>query len=129
MQLLLDTNVFLKLAFDEKLPRKTSNLLSRPGNELLVSIITPWEIAIKAQRLGSKELTPIRVAEAMHLLGVRFLAIHLKHIATLSTLPPHHNDPFDRMLIAQAISEGHMLLSSDERFPLYRSVGLETMWD
>ena len=129
MQLLLDTNVFLKLAFDEKLPRKTVNLLARPGNDLFVSIITPWEIAIKSQRLGAKELTPLRVAEAMHLLGLRSLAIHLKHIAALSTLPPHHNDPFDRMLIAQAIGEGHLLLSSDERFPLYKSVGLETAWD
>lgn len=105
------------------------SLLSRPGNELFVSIITPWEITIKAQRLGAKELTPVRVAEAIHLLGLRSLAIHLKHIATLSTLPPHHNDPFDRILISQAISEGHTLLSSDERFPLYRSVGLETAWD
>ena len=129
MALLLDTNVFLKLAFDEKLPRKTANLLSRPGIDLLVSIITPWEIAIKAQRLGAKEMTPFRVADAIHLLGARQIGIHLKHIAALVNLPTHHNDPFDRMLIAQAISEGHTLLSSDERFPLYKPAGLETTWD
>lgn len=129
MTLLLDTNVFLKLAFDEKLPRKTANLLSRPGSDLLVSIITPWEIAIKAQRLGSKELTPFRVAEAIHLLGARQIGIHLKHLAVLASLPPHHNDPFDRMLIAQAISEGCTLLSGDERFPLYKACGLQTVWD
>jgi len=129
VKVLLDTNVFLKWAIGERLPGKVERLISSVTRDLLISIITAWEIALKQNKFHAKGLTNARIADAINLLGAQVLPILLKHIDTLSALPLHHQDPFDRMLIAQAISENAIVLSSDERFPLYRPAGLQVRWN
>ena len=129
MKILLDTNVFLKWTLGEKIPRKAERVITRGTADLLVSIITPWEIAIKQSKLRVRSFPQVRVTEALNLLGAQILPVLLKHIDVLNSLPHHHHDPFDRMLIAQAISENATVVSSDERFPRYRTAGLQVRWD
>ncbi len=129
MKVLLDTNVFLRWTGEESVPRRVERLIMSETNTLLVSIVTPWEIAIKQPRWRDNKLSNARVRTALDLLGARILPILLKHIDVLSSLPEHHADPFDRMLIAQAISEDAVVLSRDERFPLYKTAGLQIRWD
>lgn len=127
MRFLLDTNCFVR-AVNGTLPAKVERRLLRPGAELLLSIITPWEIAIKPALRHSgftHNLVKAKIAE----MGARLLPITMEHTALLHDLPPHHTDPFDRMIIAQALVEECPVVSSDQRFPLYKSVGLQLLWD
>ena len=128
MKILLDTNAFFRWTRGDQVPRNVERIISSPKSNLLVSIVTPWEIALKQTRWREKSLNQPRISEAIDLLNARLLPILLSHVEALYTLPPHHADPFDRMLIAQAITEKAAIVSSDERFPLYRSAGLQVIW-
>lgn len=94
----------------------------------MISIVTPWEIAIKPA-LREAGLTPGVVAQRLQEIGARLLPITLRHTDVLASLPLHHRDPFDRMIIAQALAENCTLVSPDQRFPLYESSGLHLLWD
>jgi PIN domain nuclease of toxin-antitoxin system len=110
------------------LPAKVERRLLRPNMELLMSIVTPWEIAIKSEFKKSgfaSNLVEAKIIET----GARLLSITLSHTATLYSLPLHHNDSFDRLLIAQALVEKCPVISSNQRFPLYASTGLKVLWD
>ena len=122
---LLDTNVFLRLVAGNPLPRQVQRALEKPGVECYVSIITAWEISMKPQ-IG---LTASATEELISSLGFHVLPIHFAHLTALSVLPlnPDHRDPFDRLLIAQAISEGLRMISSDTRFSDYKRLRL--LWD
>ena len=127
MRLLLDTNAFIH-AVNGSLPSRLERRLLKSTTELLVSIVTPWEIVIKPQlrKAGfTSDLVEAKIAE----MGARLLSITVPHTAELYVLPPHHNDPFDRMLIAQALTEDCPIVSGDQRFPLYASAGLKVLWD
>ena len=103
-----------------KLPKRAKTLLQNPSNELLLSLVSIWEIQIKAQ-LGKLQLRTAlaQVVTDQQQNGVTLLPITLPHILALQNLPLHHKDPFDRLLIAQAQSEGANLLSKDSEATSY----------
>jgi len=125
MKLLLDTNILVRHA-DGKLPRSIQRLLEKPSAELYVSIITLWEIAMKP---ALHRFSTDRVLEHLERIGARILPVTVAHTRVLYSLPMHHDEPFDRMIIAQALEEQCPVVSSDQRFPLYESVGLQVIWD
>jgi PIN domain nuclease of toxin-antitoxin system len=132
MNLLLDTNVFIYWLYGT-LPRRAKRRVERAGG-LFLSIVSPWEIAnkssISGKRSGDLRLpTTSEVERGLADLGARLLPVTMRHSERLYTLPLHHKDPFDRMIIVQALEEECAVLTSDERFPLYQSVGLQVLWD
>ncbi len=122
---LLDTSAFLRW-LDGSLPKRVKRSIEK--TELLVSIVTPWEIAIKPA-LREAGLSTGVIARKLQEVGARLLPVTLRHTDVLSTLPLHHKDPFDRMIIAQALAETCTLVSPDQRFPLYEGTGLRLLWD
>lgn len=127
MQFLLDTNAFIRVLTGD-LPESIRRRVLKPTNELLLSIVSPWEIAIKP-KLKDGGLSAAVVKRAIAEVGVRVLPITLDHIAALNELPPVHSDPFDRIIIAQCLVEGCTVVSSDARFPNYQSAGLRLLWN
>ena len=114
---LIDTHILIwALNQSETLPPRYSDLLARE-DECVVSIISIWEIAIK-KGLGKLHIGD-NFADVIVRTGVAVLPITLKHIAEYETLPYHHRDPFDRMLIAQARAEKLSVLTVDRNFALY----------
>ena len=134
MKYLLDTHVFLWSFLDTKRIRpKTLEIIADEENEIFVSPISFWEIAIKNQ------------TKKLNLEGINVL--HLPHIAdeynftilnpepydyiSIGQIPQkeNHHDPFDRMLIQQAIRNDLVLISKDEKFPQYEENGLQLLWE
>lgn len=122
MKLLLDTHVVLWAAADaERLSLETREAIEDGANEVLVSAVTAWEIAIK-QSLG--KLTLDRVAErwlpdVIKRLGFESLTVDFDAALRVRNLPFHHRDPFDRLIIAQAMHEGLTVVTRDEIFSAY----------
>jgi PIN domain nuclease of toxin-antitoxin system len=122
MKLLLDTHAFIWL-FDEpeKLSPKAFALLADGDNDLLLSVASVWEMQIKIQLGKLKFTVPLRelVESQKQTNGVQVLPVELEHVLALDTLPTHHKDPFDRLLIAQANVEDAFLVSVDTVFSSY----------
>jgi PIN domain nuclease of toxin-antitoxin system len=116
MKYLLDTSIFLwSLGAEHKLNHKARDLLSSTASELYLSAASSWEIAIK-YALGTLALPnpPSQfIPKAIGSLAIRSLDITHFHSLLAGELPPHHRDPFDRMLIAQARLENITLLTAD----------------
>ena len=128
MRFLLDTHTLLWAAFDEGLlSPHARRLIQRPGNEVLVSAASAWEIATKF-RLGKLNFAR---ALAMNFLprvtaaGFQLLPISTEHALRAGHLPGDHKDPFDRMLAAQAIHEDLPLLSNDAQLDIF---GVRREW-
>lgn len=121
MQLLLDTHLLLWAAEGGKrIPGKLRKLISNEDHALFFSVASLWEIAIKAN-LGRPDFT-LDASVFRRLLidnGYAELAISGSHVIAAGSLPALHRDPFDRLLVAQAISEGFTLLTSDAAFAGY----------
>ena len=117
-RLLLDTHVLL-WAFEDnpELGPGAREAIADPGNEVFVSAATVWEIAIK-RSLGKVEF-PGNVSAAVEAAGFAELAVTFFHAEQAGDLPPHHRDPFDRMLVAQAQAEGLVLVTNDAAIPRY----------
>ena len=129
MKFLLDTHTFLwMLKNDSPLSDRARELLRDMNNDLFLSVVSPWEVAIKIGS-GRFSLTQEPLAhffrEQMVLTSVRLLQLGLAHIELVSKLPHHHKDPFDRMLIAQAITENMTIISADKAFDAY---GVDRLW-
>ena len=128
MTLLLDSHVLLWfLKDDPKLSPAAKSAIEDPANRKLVSIASCWEIAIKAG-LGKLKLgEPVSALLAREIPGnsLELLPISLAHASAVEILPPHHRDPFDRLLIAQALAEGVPIVSSDSLFDPY---GVVRIW-
>jgi PIN domain nuclease of toxin-antitoxin system len=122
MNLLLDSHVFLWLMNEpEKLPRKVLAMCERPENSLHLSVASVWELQIK-QTLGKLIMQqPLKAIldEQQQINSMEVLPVKLNHLWRLSDLPRVHNDPFDRLLIAQAIVEDMSLVSADQMFSSY----------
>ncbi len=122
MRLLLDTHTFLWFTLDD--PLLTTNalkLIVDPNNEILISPISYWEIAIKIS-IGKYSLSePVAQFFEREIAGNQFdiLPIQPQHVGPLASLPFHHRDPFDRLLIAQAIVEQIPVISADLAFDAY----------
>ena len=128
MRVLLDTHVLLWwVEGDRPLPARARAALADPENECLISLVSAWELAIKAG-LGKLRLAlPVKryVVEHAAANGFRMLDIRMAHIGRVETLAPHHGDPFDRLLIAQAIEEKLPIVSAD---PVFRKYGVKRVW-
>jgi len=121
MKLLLDTHLLLWAAdgFDY-LPPTARSLMSEPENELFFSVASLWEIVIKCG-LGREDfqIDPRLLRRGLLDNGYSELPILSEHAVAVSALPPIHKDPFDRLLVAQAIVEGITLLTADTRVAEY----------
>ena len=121
MRVLLDTNTFLwYIRGDERLSQVALKTIENPNNDVLISTVSLWEMAIKIN-IGKlkfdfswSELLK-KIAEN----DFTLLEVFPTHIEPLLNLPLHHRDPFDRLLVAQAMIEGMPILSSDEILGLY----------
>jgi PIN domain nuclease of toxin-antitoxin system len=124
VKLLLDTHVFLWwLTDDQQLSSRARRMLGDSSNEVYFSAVSGWEIAIKT-RLGRLRLVGDNVeslvAEQVAANGFSALPVHLNHALRTYSLPDHHRDPFDRLLIAQAMIEELPLVSVDRRLAEYK---------
>jgi PIN domain nuclease of toxin-antitoxin system len=127
MRLLLDTHCWLWLKEDPaRLPSRLRRRIIRDPGNLVLSSVVVLEVAIKLS-LGKLRLARGPAAFVSDLLedGVRPLAATVDHMLTLAALPPIHRDPFDRMLVAQAVTEGLMLVSADPQVLAYRVKSLD----
>jgi PIN domain nuclease of toxin-antitoxin system len=121
MNILLDTHVMLwALADSPKLARNIRNLLEADDTTIFVSVATLWEIAIKhAAERGDMPISGEDAREYCLQSGFGLLPITAQHAITAGALPHHHRDPFDRMLVAQAISEPLRLVTHDKQVLRY----------
>ncbi len=121
MRLLVDTHVLLWIQFEpKKLPAPILKALSSSGNEVFFSAASIWEIAIKAQLKRTHfQVQPDHIAEAAMESGLRELPIYSAIAARVAQLPTHHADPFDRLLVAQAMADSLILLTADEKLTHY----------
>ena len=128
MRYLLDTNALLWfLAGDEKLSGRARQLIDNPSNEKFLSIVSLWEIAIKTG-LGKLDLDkPFEQVfpERLDFNRIRILDITVDSLIKLTTLPFHHRDPFDRLIIAQGLVENLPIISVDTIFDAY---GIDREW-
>ncbi|MEU2201846.1 type II toxin-antitoxin system VapC family toxin [Isoptericola sp. NPDC019482] len=121
MRYLLDTNLVIRAFYEpEKLSPDTVDLLSDPSVDVRFSAVNIWEIAIKAA-LGRPDFTADARAVRDEALAAGFaeLVVDGAHAAAVGDLPPIHSDPFDRLLIAQAIVSDSVLLTSDRTVARY----------
>lgn len=127
MRLLLDTHVLLwHREGSGQLSAVAKAMIADSANQVVISIASLWEMSIK-RSLG-KLITvksPFELLEIYQNGGAELLAISPKHVMAIETLPWHHRDPFDRMLIAQAQIDGLILISKDEVFDAY---DVEVSW-
>jgi PIN domain nuclease of toxin-antitoxin system len=113
VRILLDTHVFLWAVIDSKKLGRNARGTILAADEVYISAASIWEIAIKA-RLGKIDGDPNEMSRAIEESGFFPLPVSPTHAAAVAQLPDHHHDPFDRLLIAQAITEPLVLLTADE---------------
>ncbi len=122
MKYLIDTHTLLWIAGNNpKLSKKAKEIYLNPKNEIYLSIASIWELSIK---IGLKKLNlnlPLKKFVEIHILGnnIQILNISLNHIYRIEKLPLHHRDPFDRLIISQAIEEDIPIIGNDELFDNY----------
>ena len=119
MKLLLDTHALLWwLSDDQRLGQRARALIADPGSDILVSVVSLWEIVVKL-RVGKLQADIDAIERAIVRGRFQRLEITPSHLAVLTNLPLHHRDPFDHLLIAQALDEDALLVSDDRNMPLY----------
>jgi PIN domain nuclease of toxin-antitoxin system len=129
VRLLLDTHIALwSIAAPNQLPTRARPFIEDPGNDLFVSVVSVWEIAIKhalsQRRIGRMPVSAKMAFEHFASAGFKILDITAGHALAVEALPALHGDPFDRMLIAQARAEPMRLLSADAKMAAYGEVVL-----
>jgi PIN domain nuclease of toxin-antitoxin system len=128
MRALLDTHAFLWWNMeDPQLSLRAKEIIAHGENEIFLSAASVWEISIKAAKgkLVLPEPPAQYIASRMGLYRFQPLLVQINHAARVYDLPPHHDDPFDRMLIAQSQVEGMPLLSTDAEIRKYQ---VEVIW-
>jgi PIN domain nuclease of toxin-antitoxin system len=118
MRLLLDTHIFLWVVTDSRKLKAAARRSIAAADAVYVSAASIWEIAIKA-RLGKLDGDSKLLAETIEPSGFLELPVSAHHAARVALLPDHHQDPFDRVLIAQALSEPLVLLTADSLLTRY----------
>jgi len=128
MNCLIDTHIFLWLLFDPgKISASQISLLEQPENTVYLSDISLWEISLKHSigKLTLEGTTPDKLPSIAEQMGISFLSLNTKSAAAFHQLPKlKHKDPFDRMIIWQAIEGNYSLVSNDASFAEYRQHGL-----
>ncbi|HEV2348860.1 MAG TPA: type II toxin-antitoxin system VapC family toxin [Terriglobia bacterium] len=126
VRLLLDTAILIwAVESPERLNRRVTAALENTENILEMSAVSLSEIAIKSAR-GKLKLSGATIRQALEDLDIRILPYRADHALLLFNLPLHHSDPFDRQIIAQALSGKIPVITSDEKFSLYK--GLKIFW-
>ena len=119
MKYLLDTHVLIWFAEDnKKLSKDFKDIISNQNNIIFVSVASVWETVIKLQLKKMKLKSSIR--EIIKEYEFEIVNIKMEHVLELQKLPNIHKDPFDRLLISQAIVENMTLVSADTKFPKYQ---------
>lgn len=126
VRLLLDTAVLIfAVESPQRLSQRATRVLENAENVLELSAVSLSEIAIKTA-LGKLRISAATARQAVDDMDIRILPYTADHAFQLFDLPLHHSDPFDRQLIAQALSENIPIVTSDEKFSLYK--GLKLIW-
>ena len=124
MRLLIDSHAFLWWREDSPaLGSAARSAIADPVNEALISVAALWELTIKAS--SGKLTLPADLETMAATLGFSVLSINFMHLRRLGLLPRVHRDPFDRMMIAQALAEGIPIITGDRAFAAY---GVQTVW-
>ena len=118
MRLLLDTHVFLWAVTANKRLKSSARELLSAADAVYISAASIWEIAFKA-RLGKIEADAASLVDAIDSSGFQELPVTARHAAAVAKLPPHHSDPFDRLLLAQAFLEPLRLVTADPALTVY----------
>jgi len=128
MKLLFDTHAFIWWdSAPANLPASVLALCQDPANTLLLSVVSAWEMQIKSHLGKLKFASPLGdiIANQRQTNSLEILSITLDHVLTLETLPDHHKDPFDRLLVAQALVEEAALISND---PIIQQYPVRLIW-
>ena len=128
LRALVDTHTFLwALLHERRLSVSAKQVLTAPDNELFFSLVSLWEVAIKLKtgKLHLPGTSVNYVHNEMTAYGLKLLPIRYEHILRLEMMPRLHGDPFDRLLIAQALHEGLPMLTADAQF---RAYGVDVVW-
>jgi PIN domain nuclease of toxin-antitoxin system len=128
MRYLLDTHAFLWWVLDdERLSAAARKVIADGSNELFLSAASGWEIAIKAGlgRIVLPQHPSEFLVEQMRVNAIQPLPISMSHALSVMELPPHHRDPFDRMLVVQSKCEAMLLITCDEQILQYE---VQTVW-
>lgn len=123
---LLDTNVLICALFAPERLSATARKVVEGSETLFVSVVSLWEIAIK-QSIGKLDIDASipEIADACATLHIDLLPVSAEHIEGIKLLPRIHGDPFDRLIIAQAMYENHVLITMDQTIPKY---AVKTLW-
>jgi len=127
MKIILDTHTFLWFVNDSPELSNSAAELIESDVDLWISIASLWEISIKVNlnKLDLPDDFDRFIPHQIAVNGIEILPINLQHLIALTKLPLHHRDPFDRILIAQAIAEDVPIISIDKKFDLY---GVNRQW-
>lgn len=129
MALLLDTHTFLWFINDDaRLSRRAAEQIGDPAERVVLSVVTAWEITIKTSigKLALDRALDRLWPESIAANSFDELNVTAGHIFALNALPLHHRDPFDRLLIAQAVAEGFTIVGADSAFDAY---GVSRIWE
>jgi PIN domain nuclease of toxin-antitoxin system len=128
VRVIVDTHAFVWMSNDApSLSARARSVVTDASNELVFGIGSAWEMAIK-HALGKLELRHSYrefIDRAIHRGPITLLPITLDHLARVGTLPHHHRDPFDRLLVAQSMVEGLPIVSADAALDVY---GIQRIW-
>lgn len=128
MKLLLDTHAFLWFVWKHaRLSAAARALILDPKNTLIFSMASCWEIAVKVSvgKLTLAEPYAVFVPREIAAIRLLILPVEMAHVSAVATLPLHHRDPFDRLLVAQSLTERMPLVSAD---PLFDPYGVTRLW-
>jgi PIN domain nuclease of toxin-antitoxin system len=119
VKFLLDTHALLWwLADDDQLGGRAREVVADPANDILISMVSLWEIAVKV-RIGKLQADIEEIITAVQREGFTVLDVGMAHLVMLAGLPMHHRDPFDHLLIAQAMTEEATFMSEDRNATRY----------
>jgi PIN domain nuclease of toxin-antitoxin system len=128
MAYLLDTHTFLWfVSGDNQLPEKAKKVIEDMQQACFLSVASLWEITIKLQ--NQKLELGVSLKELFEFIErnqIEIIPVNMEHLLLLSNLPMHHNDPFDRLIVCQSISEGLVLISKDKQLKYYP---VELLWN
>ena len=126
MRLLLDTHALVRTSLaPDALPRRVTDVLFDLSNEIFVSAVSAYEIEYKRPRDSELQRLPADLSTIVEEQKFTWLGVSWEDARDAGLLPPHHRDPFDRLLIAQAARQGAILVTADRRIPAY---GYPTLW-
>jgi len=119
LRLLLDTHVVVwALSEPKQLAGRARRAIEDSKNDIFVSVVSPWELAVKGPRQGLR--TPDDLELQLEQRRFEVLPILLRHTEPIESMPRHHGDPFDRMLVAQAVTDGLTIVTADRKLTNYQ---------